>query len=245
MRSPAVDPWVPLGAALLTYHRGNPDAVLRVESDVFDTETVPVDHYYRPDDKPLPQLEMEALARAAGTVLDVGAGAGRHATDLQDRGHRVTALDISADAVRVMRDRGVRCPVLGDVFRSDLGTYDTVLLMMNGIGVAGNLDGLTRLLRRLTTCLNPGGRIIADAASLEPEFELGLIRASSGRAFGDPTRGEVAFRLGFGKLVGSWYPWIFPGRSDLERLAVGAGLEMDVIAEGARGTYLVEMRIAP
>ena len=43
-----------------------------------------------------------------GKVLDVGAGVGSHALVLQQRGLDVTAMDISASAVTIMKQRGLK-----------------------------------------------------------------------------------------------------------------------------------------
>ena len=41
----------------------------------------------------MPERDTWALARARGRVLDVGAGSGRTALALRDRGHEITALE--------------------------------------------------------------------------------------------------------------------------------------------------------
>ncbi len=236
-----VDPWAPLGAALLAYHNGRHDAVLRVDSDVFDSEKVAVRLYYRPDEDPLSDLDLRALDRCTGRVLDAGAGAGRHALDLQCRGLEVTALDVSTNAVRVMQDRGISDVRQGDIYTSDLGSYDTILLLMNGIGLAGGPEGLERLFDRFRRLLRPGGRVIFDAAGLDAAVRKDEFEELTDLAIGRPRLGEVFFRLTFDDLEGSWYPWLFPTPTMMTEAARAAGFEFTVIGRGARGAFLAEM----
>ncbi|MEN8163248.1 MAG: class I SAM-dependent methyltransferase [Acidobacteriota bacterium] len=237
----SVDPWAPLGAALLAYHDGRHDAVLRVDSDVFDSEDVAVRLYYRPDEDALPDLDQRALDRCAGRILDIGAGAGRHALDLQCRGLEVTALDVSADAVRVMQDRGISDVRQGDIYTSDPGSYDTILLLMNGIGLAGSHEGLQQLFGSFRRLLRPGGRVIFDAAGLDAAVHKDEFEELSDMAIGRPQLGEVFFRLTFDDLEGSWYPWLFPTSTMMAEAARDAGFECTIIGRGARGAFLVEL----
>lgn len=237
-----VDPWAPLGAAVLAYHKGRYRAVIRVDSDVFDTEDVAVRHYYRPDCDSLPDLDRRALDRCEGKVLDAGAGAGRHALDLQIRGLEVTGLDISKDAVLVMQERGIRDARQGDVFSSGLDSYDTILLLMNGIGLAGNLDGLEKLMLRFKQLLRPGGRVIFDASGLDAVMSRDNLEDLSDLAIGEPKLGEVFFRLTFDDLQGSWYPWLFPSSSLLAESARAAGFEFKAIGRGSRGAFLASIQ---
>jgi 2-polyprenyl-3-methyl-5-hydroxy-6-metoxy-1,4-benzoquinol methylase len=50
-------------------------------------------------------LWRELAAREGDPILDVGAGSGRVALELAGAGHRVTALDLDPDLLRVLRDR--------------------------------------------------------------------------------------------------------------------------------------------
>jgi len=237
----AIDPWAPLGAALLAYHNGQHDAVLHIESDVFDSEDVAVRLYYRPDEDPLPDLDLRALDRCSGRVLDAGAGAGRHALDLQCRGMEVTALDVSVDAVRVMRDRGISDVRKGNIYTSDLGSYDTILLLMNGIGLAGGPEGLEQLFDCFHRLLRPDGRVVFDAAGLDAAVRKDEVEELTDMAIGRPQFGEVFFRLTFNNLEGAWYPWLFPTPSMMAEAARTAGFEFTVIGRGARGAFLAEM----
>ena len=237
-----LDPWEPLGAALLAYHNGRHDAFLRIDSDVFDSEDVAVRHYYRPDKDRLEDLDRRALERCKGAVLDAGAGAGRHTLDLQCRGLEVTAIDVAKDAVQVMLDRGISDVRQGDIFTSDLGSYDTILILMNGIGMAGRHEGLEKLFNRLRQLLKPGGRVVFDAAGLDAEISRLDAENLSDMAIGRPHLGEVYFRLTFDDLEGSWYPWLFPTSTQVADAAHDAGFDFTVMGRGARGAFLAEVK---
>ena len=158
--------WRPLGAALLDYHRGDDAVEIVVVSDLWEDEPTPVAAYYRPDEQPLPALEIEALELCRGRVLDLGAGAGRHAIELQRAGHDVVAVDPLPEAVEIMRDRGVVDARQGDLSAVLEERFDTVLMLMHGLGVVGDLHGLGRLFEELPKVLNPGGRLVCDSADL-------------------------------------------------------------------------------
>lgn len=103
------------GTALLDYLDGKDVAPLALE--VQGGKTGPAMHpewFFRSferwdwwDQQILPQVEHDP-------VLDLGAGAGRAALYLQERGLSVTAVDASPGAVEVCRRRGVADVRLGD-----------------------------------------------------------------------------------------------------------------------------------
>lgn len=233
------DPWRPLGLALLDYHRGRHDAVFTVRSDLWEDEQTPVADYYRPDSRRLPEIDKRALGLCRGRVLDLGAGAGRHALELQRRGLDVTAVDISPEAVQVMRERGVADARCGDIF-TFTGRYDTILLLMHGIGVVGTIEGLRRFLARIPLLLNPGGLVLADSADLTTE----LLESARGDELpvADALRAaEVEFQLCYRDMVGPSYPWLFVDVRTLEREAADAGLSSQVITLGERGGFLAKI----
>src|SRR5690606_25303124 len=134
-----------LGQALHDYLQGHPGDQLLTHTSFGGVEEMPVEEFFRqPID--FPELEHIALSLCDGRVLDVGAGAGSHALFLQKRGMDVTALEHSPLACDVMRTRGVEKVVTADFFEYNGDRYDTLLFLMNGIGVAGTLDGLEKLL---------------------------------------------------------------------------------------------------
>jgi SAM-dependent methyltransferase len=240
-----VDPaWAPLGAALHDFHHGDSDAVIVVSSDLWEDEPTPVSAYYRPFDLELPALEREALSRCRGRVLDLGAGAGRHALELQTAGLEIVALDPLADAVSIMRDRGVTDARCGDLGAVAGETFDTVLMLMHGLGVVGDLRGLGDLLEALPSLLEPGGRLLCDSADL-----TAVLRDESPPTLDELTEtdgyiGEVEFTLRYRSMEGAPYSWIFVDPEALGIIARAAGFDLRVVAEDERHAYLAELTLA-
>ena len=118
----------------------------------------------------MPPLEKLALRQARGHVLDVGAGAGCHSLALQDMGIRTTAIDISPLSVATMRQRGVMHVVEQDFWQMT-GSFDTILMLMNGIGIAGSSNRLPAFFAHLATLLAPGGQVLADSTDVRYIFD--------------------------------------------------------------------------
>jgi SAM-dependent methyltransferase len=194
-----------------------------VHSDQGEPEVLPAAHFFRAPHE-LPEVERVALDRSRGRVLDVGAGAGAHALPLQERGLEVTALDPLPDAVRVMKERGVRRALEGDLHDpppglAEEGGFDTILLLMNGVGIAGTLRGIGRLLDSAGALLGAGGHILIDSTDL-----------------GEPR--EVQYQLEYRGERGEPYPWLFVGPDRLAARARRHGWRSELLFETPEGAYL-------
>ncbi|MDX5442903.1 MAG: class I SAM-dependent methyltransferase, partial [Hymenobacteraceae bacterium] len=154
-----------MGLALQAYMQGQHQAEIIVHSNIAEEDVIPVQYLFRTEDE-MPAIEKQAREMCYGKVLDVGAGAGSHALALQNKSLQVTALDISAGAVEVMKQRGVKKAIRKNVFKYSGQQFDTILMLMNGIGVAGTLDGLDALLDHLKTLLRPGGQVLLDSSDI-------------------------------------------------------------------------------
>jgi SAM-dependent methyltransferase len=237
--------WQPLGRALLDFHRGRAHDQIIVHTDLWHDEPTPVESFYRPDGQALPELERTALRLCRGRTLDLGAGAGRHALELQRLGLAVTAVDVSPEAVEVMRERGVVDARCGDLECVRGESFETVALLMHGIGLVGTLGGLATFLSRIVEHLSLDGHVIFDSADLGlvmPErFDDGLEDWRAGGLY----PGEVEYRLSYGKIQGEPYPWLFVDPITLADQADASGFRAEVIARGERGSYLARLRRQP
>ena len=145
----------PMGHAIADFHATGKAARLRVFSPMFDEDEIPVTTLFRSIDD-MPVIEQEPLKAARGSILDVGGGAGCHSLALQAMGKAVTAIDISPLAVATMRELGVRDVREQDFFTFN-GQYDTILMLMNGIGIVGSISRLPAFFMQADALLAPGG----------------------------------------------------------------------------------------
>lgn len=153
----------PYAAALGDFAAGNRAGALLIRSSVGECDELPVRVFFREPEEFFP-FELAALQHCDGQVLDVGAGTGVHTLELQERGFEVTAIDILPEAVEVMKTRGVEDARQADLWTLESGSFDTILMLMNGIGPARTLDGIQTILDSLYRRLRPGGQILVDSS---------------------------------------------------------------------------------
>ena len=233
-------PWRPHGRALLDFYRGDASAEVVTHGDDGETEVVPIRVFFRGPSE-FSALEEAALDLCRGRVLDAGAGAGCHSLVLQEHDLPVCAIDIAPEAVEVMQRRGVRDARCADIFHFQGGPFDTLLLMMNGIGVVEDLAGLDRFLTDAHRLLAPDGQILLD--SYDPTWTHDPDGAPSRDAGGHSDRyiGEMRFRLEYKGKKGPTLAWLFLDSKRLAERAMKAGWSCEVIWQEEEGHYLARL----
>jgi SAM-dependent methyltransferase len=233
-------PWRPHGKALLDFHNGDTSAEIIVHGDDGETEVVPIRVFFRGPSE-FSALEEAAIDLCRGRVLDAGAGAGCHSLVLQEHGLSVCAIDVAPEAVEIMQRRGVKDARCADLFRFEGGPFETLLLMMNGIGVVGDLAGLDRFLGEAPRLLTPDGQILLD--SYDPDWTEDADTPPSPRAArrGDRYIGEMRFRLEYKGKKGPTLSWLFLDSKLLTERAMKAGWSCEVIWREEEGHYLARL----
>jgi SAM-dependent methyltransferase len=219
--------WEPHEAAMWAYHRGDHDAVIVVYDD-FERDEVPVSYFFRTPEQFSPYEQM-ASDLCRGRVLDVGAGSGCHSLALQDRGLDVTAIEVLPDLVDILRERGVRDARQATWMDVDAGRFDTVLMMMNGLGLAETLPGLGEFLSEARRLLQPGGQILADSTDvrvrMDPEAaQNGTLERPDGRYVG-----ELHFQLEFEGKKGPPFGQLYVDPVTLKRYADESGWGCEIL----------------
>ena len=149
-----------MGRAIADYRKTKKADRLRVFSPMFEEDEIPLTTLFR---------KYKAML-ATGKTLDVGAGSGCHSLVLQEKGIDVTAIDISPLSVQTMKERGVKNVLEQDFFTLE-GQFDTILMLMNGIGIVGTLERLPKFFRQLDNILAPGGQVLCDSSDISYVFE--------------------------------------------------------------------------
>ena len=227
----------PMGHAIADFHATGKAARLRVFSPMFDEDEIPVTTLFRSFDE-MPAVEQEALKAASGKILDVGAGSGCHSLALQAMGKAVTAIDISPLAVVTMRERGVQDVLEHDFFTLD-GQFDTILMLMNGIGIVGSLSRLDAFFMQVDHLLAPGGQLLCDSSDICYVFEdeEGFIDLTGIEGY----YGELTYRMQYKDIKGEPFPWLFIDPETLREHASAHGFDCEILAMGEHYDYLARL----
>jgi SAM-dependent methyltransferase len=222
------------------FHRGKHDATMVVYDD-FERDEVPVSYFFRSPEE-FPPLEQLALELCRGRVLDVGAGSGCHSLALQTRGMEVTAIEILPSLVRILQERGVRDARVATWMDIDAPPFDTVFMMMNGLGLTETLEGLRGFFREGRRLVARGGQVLADStdvrARLDPEAgRTGALERPDGRYVG-----ELHFQIEYEGKKGEPFPQLYVDANTLLRIAREEDWSCDIVREPDEyGHYLARL----
>lgn len=230
----------PMGQAMLDYYHGQLNAEIRVLSNVAEEDVIVAKYLFR-NVASMPDWEQRALDECEGRVLDIGAGAGSHTLALQARGHEVMAIDISPGAVEVMHARGVLQASHQSIWQFEGEQFDTLLMLMNGIGLVGDLNGFLRFLHHARTLLRPGGQILMDSSDIAYLFQYNdqalelLLKAQY--------YGIVEYQMIYQQSRSTRFQWLFIDPKKLREMALKAGYEVELLAEGDHFQYLARLTL--
>jgi SAM-dependent methyltransferase len=199
---------------------------------------------YFADPDAWPRLDRWACDQARGRVLDIGAGAGRHALLLQERGHAVVALDVSPLAGEVCRRRGVHQVVTGTVHElaaAGAGPVDIFLLLGNNLGLLGGATEAPPFLAALASLAAPAARIVGFGtdpyATTNPLHHTYHRR---NRAQGRPG-GQLRLRIRHADLATPWFDYLFTTVDELRALLAGSAWRMEEV-EADEHRYVAVLR---
>ena len=226
-----------MGRAIADYWKNGKAGRLRVFSPMFEEDEIPVSTLFRSCEE-MPEIERKALDMVKGKTLDVGAGSGCHSLVLQQRGIDVTANDISSLSIETMKNRGWEKVLEQDFFALE-GKYDTILMLMNGIGIVGTLERMPEFFQQLDKIMAPGGQLLCDSSDISYVFEDedGIIEYPEDMNY----YGELNYRMQYKDSIGESFDWLYIDADTLRQKAVECGYAVEVIAEGEHYDYLARI----
>lgn len=225
------------GMAMQDYLNDNYTADIKVISSIADEDIIPVPYLFRSYED-MPDIEQKALDLCKGKVLDVGCGAGVHSLYLQEKGMDVTAIDTSAGAIDICKKQGVKNAECTAFLNFKEGKYDTIILLMNGTGIFGNLKKLPQYIDHLKELLADGGQILLDSSDLiyMYEEEDGSLLIPS-----DYYYGEVTYRTKYKNKKSKEFDWLYIHYGLLKDIATNHGLTAEKVMEGPHYDYLARL----
>lgn len=226
----------PIGAMMLDYLSGEHDSYVEVHSATLEMSIMAGRTMFRSFDE-MDELEKMALSHCDGRILDVGAGSGCHSLYLQERNEIVDALDISPGCIEVMKRRNVKNPLHQNLFSLEGKRYKTILMLMNGLGICGTLDGLNLFLQYLEIILVQGGQVLAESTDLA--LVDGGVEESDAPC--DTYFGETEFIIRYQNVESDPFPWLYVDFDTLRTLAEFNGLRCEKITSDKDGRYLVRI----
>ena len=226
-----------MGKAIADFYKGRRDGKLRVLSPMFEEDEIPVTTLFR-GFKDMPKMEQKALKMAKGRILDVGAGSGCHALWLQDKGLDVTAIDISPYSIETMKERGVVNVREQDFFTLE-EKYDTILMLMNGIGIVGTLDRLPDFFKHVDNILAEDGQLLCDSSDLCYLYDDkdGIAELMNS----DKYYGELEYTMCYDEMKGDSFPWLYIDANTLRTYAETYGFKMEIVRRGEHYDYLARI----
>lgn len=228
------------GKALLDFQSGNYAEDIVTHSSLEEKDTIPVPYLFR-DHENMPLLEQEALKHCYGKVMDIGCGAGSHSLYLQKNGFDVTAIDTSAGAIEVCRQRGLKKVIQADIMNYSDEKFDTLLMLMNGIGIVGNLRGLDAFLGHAKKLLKPNGSILCDSSDIIYMFETedGDYDLPENKEY----YGEVEFTMEYKEEKSNAFEWLYLDFDTLAVVAKKNGYVCEMLLDGKHYDYLVKLSL--
>lgn len=228
-----------LGTALLDYQQGNYSEDIITYSSLDEEDQIPLPYMFR-SFKDMPKLEQKALKICQGEILDVGCGAGSHSLYLQNKGLSVTSLDTSAGAIEVSKQRGLKNTINENFLTFEGKTFDTILILMNGVGLAGTLHGLEKFFEKLKSLLKTDGQILLDSSDIIYMFEND---EDGGYWIPEDVNyyGEVSFSMEYKNKKSETFPWLYVDYNTLQRASNYSNLTCELVMEGEHYDYLARL----
>lgn len=137
-------------------------------------------------------IERQLELAPSSKIVDVPCGSGRHSLALAARGHRLTGLDISVEAIGFARRAATAAGLDIDLRVADMrsvprdGSFDVALCLGNSFGYL-DITGTREFAAALADAVRPGGGLVIDFSAAAESILPGFTGESRQMQTGDIT----------------------------------------------------------
>jgi len=221
-----------LGSAIESYFLKDDDTPVRVFINKNEEPEMYPSIFFRGYRNML-KYEKIAMKESKGSILDLGCAAGCHSLYLQGKGFDVTAVEISKKSIHVAAARGVQHVINEDWRNLKLKNFDTVLVLMNGMGLAESPTELKRMFRKLKSFLSNKGSILIDSTDV-------TYAKADWPMLDSEYFGKVQFELKY-KGKTQCFPWLFVDFETAVKTARSVKLNVEVLERARNGHFLLRL----
>jgi len=144
-------------------------------------------------------------------------------------------MDISDACGKLMHEMGIDKVIIDDIYNFTDQKYDTISMLMNGIGIAGNLSGLKAILMHLKTIIKASGQLLIDSSDISYLYEN--MAFPSNKYFG-----ELSFYYEYKGTYDEKFNWLYIDQQKLIEIANKCGWSCQVIFEDETAAYLARLQ---
>ncbi len=221
-----------MGSAMENYFKKNDNTLIRVFINKSEEPEMYPSLFFR-SYKNMLKYEKIALKNSKGKVLDLGCGAGCHSLYLQNKGFDVTAVEVSKKSASVAVAQGLKNVIKEDWRNLSLKKFDTVLVLMNGMGLAESPAELQLMLRKLKSFLSKTGSILIDSTDV-------TYAKADWPMLDSEYFGKVQFELKY-KGKTQCFPWLFVDFETAVKTAKSVKLNVEVLERARNGHFLLRL----
>ncbi|HUH48059.1 MAG TPA: hypothetical protein VLZ54_12945, partial [Arenibacter sp.] len=138
--------------------------------------------------------------------------------------------------------RGIEQVMEADILTIDQPQFDTLLMLMNGIGIVGKLNRIDAFLNHIKSLLSPKGQILLDSSDIIYMFD----EDEDGGHWipdGPDYYGEVSFVMEYKGLKSNPLSWLYIDYNTLQRAAIANNLSCELAYEGEHYDYLARLKL--
>jgi hypothetical protein len=152
---------------------------------------------------------------------------------LQNKGFDVTAVEVSKKSASVARSQGVSIVLNEDWRNLSLKNFDTILVLMNGMGLAESPVELKIMFRKLKSFLSKTGSILIDSTDV-------TYAKADWPMLDSEYFGKVQFELKY-KGKTQCFPWLFVDFETAVKTAKSVKLNVEVLERARNGHFLLRL----